>query len=563
MLMAHDFIAETSVVVKTRTPQVTYSMAFINDMVHSHSVPGHIYARYNPPPRPEPRPSASPPARPAAPDQNAASEEQLSQEQQSTVVPDPLAPRSQLSDEIFARVPLLAPNTLLRSGMHVSFLPPGEHHFYSSTGAVLIPDDPLRRKARYLDEMDNHVLYALDKALWPLLRALFIMKDFRKSVASCSAMHAYQLLSVLLFNRVHLEKNNSTPLLGSFYLRTISSCQDLVSLMDDFYAYTVIHNVLHHSLDSYDECKPLLGNLLDGLKRAASKLPVQIQADFLHHTRELEQLHQMNCYIHPPSVLIRLGPILQLWQTASSHSIDSAFSAASTLVGNPSTDPRNVRTSAVQLRLEPSEAALMTRADPRLRSAPDHPGRRDPNHDARSFPDRRDHRQDDPREFDRRAPSSAGPPERARSAASFRPSDGRPRNRSPSPDLAAIQKTFKSFQSSIDKLQRKADQAAAASTPRRDRAYVATELPDHSRADSPDGFHYAPGIDAEPAWISREQFAANGFHQVPLRRDPSHLVAVEYPSSYGADNAYAMGALHIDPASWSSTFPRADVDSDY
>ena len=331
-------------------------------------------------------------------------------------------------------------------------------------------------------------------------------------------MHAYQLLSVLLFNRVHLEKNNSTPLLGSFYLRTISSCQDLVSLMDDFYAYTVIHNVLHHSLDSYDECKPLLGNLLDGLKRAASKLPVQIQADFLHHTRELEQLHQMNCYIHPPSVLIRL---------------------------------------------EPSEAALMTRADPRLRPPPDHPGRRDPNHDARSFPDRRDHRQDDPREFDRRAPSSAGPPERARSAASFRPSDGRPRNRSPSPDLAAIQKTVKSFQSSIDKLQRKADQAAAASTPRRDRAYVATELPDHSRADSPDGFHYAPGIDAEPAWISREQFAANGFHQVPLRRDPSHLVAVEYPSSYGADNAYAMGALHIDPASWSSTFPRADVDSDY
>ena len=82
---------------------------------------------------------------------------------------------------------------------------------------------------------------------------------------------------------------------------------------------------------------------------------------------------------------------------------------------------------------------------------------------------------------------------------------------------------------------------------------MAAELPDHFPADSPDGLQYAYGARLDP----RARFSADGFRQVP-----QSLVAVDYPSSFG-DHEHALGALHIDTASWTDNLTRAEVDSDY
>ena len=379
MATAHDFVDVEYVVIKTRQPHSLYTMSALNNLVHSYSVTGHVFSRFQPP----------------APDQRSEQREasQTSEEPPSHVDSASTAP-SQLSDEIFERVPLLSSNTLRKAGMHVSHLLPSPSSMYTSSGAALVPSDVLRRQARFLDQMDDHVIYALNKALWALLRALFIMKDFRKLPAAFSAMHAYQLLRVLLFNRVHVEKNTTTPQLGSFYLRNVSSCQDLVSLMDDFCAYSVIFNILNHHQEPFADNSPLTGNLLDGLRRNASQLPVSIQADFLQHTNGLIQLLQAERYLSSSSIMLRLGPLLQLLQTTKSSSMDSAYSAVLT---EPSrTDPRPlVREHDVQLRREHSDAALLARLDPRPRPAPDYDPRRDPRHELRSVPDRRDPRPGD------------------------------------------------------------------------------------------------------------------------------------------------------------------------
>jgi hypothetical protein len=138
-------------------------------------------------------------------------------------------------------------------GLHVNYLRPDpQSPYYSSTGSLVISNDKLCRLASKFDSLDPQVLQTLDKSLWQLLRSLFVMKNFRRFVATCSATHAYQLLYILLFNRIHLEQNDVSPLLGSFYLRNITSFNDLSVLIDDYFAYSVIYNVLNDKRNKHN-----------------------------------------------------------------------------------------------------------------------------------------------------------------------------------------------------------------------------------------------------------------------------------------------------------------------
>ena len=323
--------------------------------------------------------------------------------------------------------------------------------------------------------MDDYPIYMLNKATWPLLHGLFIMRHFRKLTPPFTAMHAVQLLNILLHNRAITERNAITRSLGVFYVRSTLSCTDLLAHVEEFTSLSILHNILGAE-PPYQDCKLFLGQILDGLKRTSAQLPITVQSEFLEQVRILAAVHVDKAFLDPASILLRLGPILQLVTSSTTSSPDSALSAMLT-----DRTPMSRSADSQMLlddRVPPSsEAAFVARQEQRRPRPSADPGRRELRSDDR----RGDSRPDFPKDRNR----SSGP---------SRPTVSRPRNESPEPEqlesLDELYKAMASLQSKVDKHRdrdrRHAQQASI--QPRRERpnAYAATALPPQYMTDSAD-----------------------------------------------------------------------------
>jgi hypothetical protein len=335
----HDFQEQTSVTYKQHHNTIITPMGVVNDLVTFFGVPAHSYHRYNPPrpaesrvPVPDQRDGSrhdrqEPKEEPSADQDNRDSpDDRVSVEQPIPARADPPRADTPRPDDIFQRVPILNVNMLGFYGMITSSLRPSDSPFYSSTGAPIVINHTLRRKARVIANLDENTVFLLNKTLWPLLHGLFIMRPLRKLAPPFSAAHALQILTILLHNRTITEKSAITKSLGAFYVRAVLSCPDLLELMDEFSSLSVLHNILDAE-PPYQECITLLGHILDGLRRASSQLPLAVQGGFMEQVRELSTLFTSRDHVHPTAILLRLGPILQIGKSSESSTPDSAFSA--------------------------------------------------------------------------------------------------------------------------------------------------------------------------------------------------------------------------------------------
>jgi hypothetical protein len=304
-------------------------------------------------------------------------------------------------------------------------------------------------------------------------------------------------------------------LIGTSPLKTTA---DLGRCIQDITSSTTLDNILSRELP-FGSPKNLVHQTLHNMQRgsALAHFPGHARTVVDKILQEYVDIVKAGDSVEPSAILVRLAPHFPS-PTASPapHDELSAMFAPESHAPRASTDSL----ASTVLQFDPPASALLARQDPRKTSFPPRPKTTRPT-------DESDRREPDRREPDRREPdrrdSRPDPYEQSRSSGMTRPDSYRRAESPPPPSLKTLQKTISSLQSEVAQQCR--------------RAKIADDAVRHSHSQ---------------------------------RDRPLAYVAQEMPSSYDndpeSDTAHALGALTIDPDTWTrpSTFSRDGVyDSDF
>ena len=419
--------------------------------------------------------------------------------------PQSEAQTAQVSDrDIFNNLPLLTDCSLFCSGLDTHILPSGPaDQPYTATGAKLVVGAAVKQSLRTIFLLADRSVQRANMALSPVLHGIFDLSKLPGLSTVFPVSHAYQKLLVLLTNKTFRDKvaiKQNLALIGSSPLNNVA---DLSCFTQEITDAHILESILAR-FPPFDPPKQVVHQALLNVQRGSAlhKLPHHVRAAIDPALQEFLDEFDADNYVDLSSIMVRLAPLFP--PKASSpdqpEQLDAMLARASSVSRASCASLASGSNTVVQPNL--SESALMARPDTGRDSRSDSRQRQAPSTDRR-VPDRRepDRRQDRP-SVPQDRPSSAGPP--------------RPRDDS-QPSSASL----KSLQDRIGDLQR-------------DLAYM----------------------------VRAAKTADKGRPQPRQQRHETHI-AVELPSSYSDDdNVQAMGAIHIDPDSWSTpaTFPREDVD---
>ena len=140
------------------------------------------------------------------------------------------------NNDIFDTHPLHTAQSLAVQGMHAQFLRkpadsrPDQTVYFSSTGAAITIDNGLRRSILQALLLERADLFRINQALSDYLPSKLQMSSFKNCVPDYWAAHAYQLLLILMHNRIHFGRVRITKDFTELSIKPVLSSSDLVNL---------------------------------------------------------------------------------------------------------------------------------------------------------------------------------------------------------------------------------------------------------------------------------------------------------------------------------------------
>lgn len=141
---------------------------------------------------------------------------------------------------------LLTPAVLVTLGLDQVATGATSTQYMSATGRSLPHDDqPIQRSLSRLTLVSRADNYRMQHLLWSYLSAVFDMRQVTDLCETFFAVDALQQLLILLTNGVHAARTEIDHALLELGSRICTTGADLAKLQSDFYAYSVLHNIIH------------------------------------------------------------------------------------------------------------------------------------------------------------------------------------------------------------------------------------------------------------------------------------------------------------------------------
>ena len=218
------------------------------------------------------------------------------------------------------RFPVLTPDALATLGLDPASTGAFGTPYLSATGRILSPDDkPLRRSIVSVSLLSRADNYRMQLLLWSYLSAVFDMSPFIDLSDTFFAVDAYQQILILLTNGVHAARTEINQSILELGTRVCTTDTDLAKLHSDFYAFSVLHNIIH-GRPPFESSSKLLLTVVDGLQRGhnISSLPRPVQTQVTKILDSFRQrLNQADSVVRPTSLSLLLAPLLKAPPTTS------------------------------------------------------------------------------------------------------------------------------------------------------------------------------------------------------------------------------------------------------
>ena len=320
---------------------------------------------------------------------------------------------------------------------------------------------------------------------------------FQDTVPTLYALHAYQTLLALMYNRTQFGKVSILKYGGTLGYNPIHTSADVEHLISDIRVISIFVNIIT-DVFPFSANPGILRQVLDGVSRSAHSIPDYARPALIESLQHfLTRLKQTQA-IRPMAFIINVAPMLQ--EQPNFDIVPDTAVQAMLSEFQPPPDFRRITDSVRQTSDDPTEAALVAQLRPRPVPNPSdrtRPVANGTRYEARSDYNQRDSRRD-ARPDERRDPRS---------------DTGRPRQvELPPPALTMeeMQKAMSDLQSQFDRVRqtRKDDPAKSSRLPLGSAHMAAART--SSRQDTED--------DAEQAFFALGA-AAHGTVDLPCHMD--------------------------------------------
>jgi hypothetical protein len=284
-------------------------------------------------------------------------------------------------------------------GLNVDELSPSDDALYGATGRQVHLDTATKKQAAACYLLDRRSLCRLNAAAWPTLAQAFDLSVFKDLSPTLPAMHAFQLLLILLANKTLHDKLDLQPYLANLGTCALATSDDLVAFTSALNAAGVLDNILkfdHPFQPNKDLVQRTLRTAQSGPQVA--QLPHRVRTAVEKILQKCQDDVQAGHFVRPDRVLLQLAPYFQPAPPPPTQpGSDSAELPIAMLAREPFALHGPASDPAAQF--PPPEAAFMARTHQR----PD-PRRPAPTWDRQDRPDRSWDRQ-----ADNPAPASGAP----------------------------------------------------------------------------------------------------------------------------------------------------------
>jgi hypothetical protein len=138
----------------------------------------------------------------------------------------------------------------------------------------------------------------------------FDMSHIPDLVPKLHAIHAYQLLHILLFNRAQRAMVAILQFARTLGYNPMHTDVQLIRLMEIIRAFSVLMNIIHDT-PPFESNNLLTVQILDGFSRTVHLLPDHVRTDVNSNLQYFEMCSKANMFITPGRMLIPTSSILR------------------------------------------------------------------------------------------------------------------------------------------------------------------------------------------------------------------------------------------------------------